>query len=157
MNDVDRAAIEAMLRDAGLRVTGPRLTALGVLIEHPHCDMDTVLRLVRQQLGSLSTQAGYDVLAALVQAGLARRIEPAGSAARFEARVADNHHHVVCRVCGRIEDVDCAVGAAPCLEPSQRHGFALDEAEITFWGLCPQCRRSTADRPRRARTGAPTR
>jgi Fe2+ or Zn2+ uptake regulation protein len=129
----------ALLRGAGLRVTGPRVAVLSVLIDHPHIDTDTVLRRARA-LTPLSTQTGYDVLSALTAAGLARRIEPAGHVALYEVRVGDNHHHLVCRGCGRIEDVDCAVGRAPCLDPSDTHGFELDEAEVTFWGLCADCR-----------------
>ena len=94
---------------------------------------------VRAELGAVSTQAVYDVLAACVDAGLVRRIEPAGHPARFERRVADNHHHVVCRRCGATEDIDCVVGAAPCVDPSEAHGFVVDEAEVVFWGLCPVC------------------
>jgi Fe2+ or Zn2+ uptake regulation protein len=133
---------EELLRSHGLRVTRPRLAVLDVLnASRRHLDVDEITEQVRGRLDSVSTQAIYDVLGALSRAGLARRIEPAGSPARFEARVGDNHHHVVCRGCGAIADVDCAVGEAPCLEPSQSHGFKLDEAEVTFWGLCPDCQR----------------
>jgi Fe2+ or Zn2+ uptake regulation protein len=135
-----------LLRSAGLRVTAPRLAVLAVLVEHPHSDTETVLRKARERV-ALSTQAGYDILGALTRAGLARRIEPAGSPALFEVRVDDNHHHLVCRACGRIEDVDCAVGATPCLDPSDSRGFDLDEAEVTFWGLCPRCRPATKNKP----------
>lgn len=129
-----------MLRARGLRVTKPRLAVLDVLTDsRGHLDVDEIAALVRTRLDSVSTQAIYDVLSALSRAGLARRIEPAGSPALFEIRVGDNHHHVVCRGCGSVADVDCAVGAAPCLEPSQAHGFELDEAEVTYWGLCPAC------------------
>ena len=131
---------EELLRSHGLRVTRPRLAVLKVLTgSRRHLDVDEITEEVRGRLDSVSTQAIYDVLGALSRAGLARRIEPAGSPALFEARVGDNHHHVVCRGCGMIADVDCAVGEAPCLEPSQSHGFQLDEAEVTFWGLCPDC------------------
>ncbi|WP_238015891.1 Fur family transcriptional regulator [Dactylosporangium sp. AC04546] len=131
---------EDLLRARGLRVTRPRLAVLEVLDSaRGHLDVDQIAAQVRQRLDSVSTQAVYDVLSALSRAGLARRIEPAGSPARFEARVGDNHHHVVCRGCGEIADVDCTVGEAPCLTPSQAHGFVLDEAEVTFWGLCPAC------------------
>jgi Fur family ferric uptake transcriptional regulator len=133
-------AAEEQLRSRGLRVTRPRLAVLDVLTEYQgHLDVDEIATLVRTRLESVSTQAVYDVLGALSRAGLARRIEPAGSPARFEARAGDNHHHVVCRGCGRIADVDCAVGRAPCLDPRPAHGFILDEAEVTFWGLCPNC------------------
>lgn len=130
---------EVALRAAGLRVTAPRRAVLTWLADHPHATADAVGTAVRARLGSVSTQAVYDVLAACVEAGLVRRIQPAGHAAHFERRVADNHHHVVCRRCGATADVDCAVGPAPCLAPSQAHGFAVDEAEVVFWGLCPGC------------------
>jgi Fe2+ or Zn2+ uptake regulation protein len=130
---------ERLLRERGLRVTRPRLAVLAVLAEGGHLEADDVTRRVRERLDSVSTQAVYDVLAALARAGLARRVEPAGSPARYEARAGDNHHHVVCRGCGTIADVDCAVGRAPCLDPSATEGFEVDEAEVTFWGLCPAC------------------
>jgi Fur family transcriptional regulator, stress-responsive regulator len=128
-----------LLRERGLRVTRPRLAVLAVLTEGGHLEVDDITRRVRARLDSVSTQAVYDVLSALSRAGLARRIEPAGSPARFEARVGDNHHHLVCRGCGEITDVDCAVGERPCLSPTASDGFELDEAEVTFWGLCPAC------------------
>jgi Fe2+ or Zn2+ uptake regulation protein len=130
---------EDQLRDRGLRVTRPRVAILEILAEGGHLDVDEIATRVRTRLDSVSTQAVYDVLGALARAGLARRIEPAGSPARYEARSGDNHHHVVCRGCGRIADVDCAVGDAPCLDPANALGFELDEAEVTFWGLCPSC------------------
>ncbi|MEV8513232.1 Fur family transcriptional regulator [Dactylosporangium sp. NPDC051484] len=131
---------EDLLRARGLRVTRPRLAVLEILeTSHGHLDVEQIVARVRRRLDTVSTQAVYDVLSALSRAGLARRIEPAGSPARYESRVGDNHHHVVCRGCGEIADVDCAVGDAPCLTPSQAHGFVLDEAEVTFWGLCPAC------------------
>jgi Fe2+ or Zn2+ uptake regulation protein len=131
---------EDLLRARGLRVTRPRLAVLEILeTSRGHLDVDQIAAQVRQRLETVSTQAVYDVLSALSRAGLARRIEPAGSPARYESRVGDNHHHVVCRGCGEIADVDCTVGDAPCLTPSQAHGFVLDEAEVTFWGLCPAC------------------
>jgi Fur family ferric uptake transcriptional regulator len=136
---------EDLLRSRGLRVTRPRLAVLDVLAGGGHLDVDEIAAAVRMRLDSVSTQAVYDVLGALSRAGLARRIEPAGSAARFEARVGDNHHHVVCRGCGVVADVDCAVGDAPCLDPSGTGGFEVDEAEVTFWGLCPDCQRRRAD------------
>ncbi|MGW4479065.1 Fur family transcriptional regulator [Rhodococcus triatomae] len=137
----------AQLRAAGLRVTAPRIAVLGAVAANPHSDADTVTAEVRAQLGSVSTQAVYDVLKACVNAGLLRRIEPAGSPARFEARTGDNHHHLVCRHCGRVVDVDCVVGHAPCLEPSQSHGFEVDEAEVVFWGRCEQCRATGEQKP----------
>ena len=131
---------EDLLRSRGLRVTRPRLAVLEILADNRgHLDVEEIAELVRARLDSVSTQAVYDVLSALSRVGLARRIEPAGSPAHFEGRVGDNHHHVVCRGCGVIADVDCALGEAPCLDPSQSHGFVIDEAEVTFWGLCPDC------------------
>jgi Fur family transcriptional regulator, stress-responsive regulator len=130
---------EQLLRTHGLRVTRPRLAVLDVLTQGGHLEVEEITRQVRERIESVSTQGVYDVLAALSRAGLARRIEPAGSPARFEARVGDNHHHIVCRDCGTIEDVDCAVGERPRLDPGTRHGFEVDEAEVTFWGLCPSC------------------
>ncbi|MEU5762765.1 Fur family transcriptional regulator [Nocardia sp. NPDC047648] len=128
------------LRAAGLRVTAPRIAVLDAVAARPHSDADTVAATVRDALGSVSTQAVYDVLHACVRAGILRRIEPAGSSARYETRIGDNHHHLVCRSCGAVADVDCAVGEAPCLDPSDAHGFVVDEAEVVFWGLCPTCR-----------------
>ena len=127
------------MRAVSLRVTRPRVAVLGAVSAAPHADADTIIGAVRTQLGSVSKQAVYDVLAALVEAGLVRRIEPSGSPARFETRVGDNHHHVVCRNCGNIADVDCAVGEAPCLHASNSHGFSIDEAEVIYWGMCPDC------------------
>ncbi len=139
---VCHSAAAQRLREVGLRVTAPRLAVLEVLVEHPHATADAVARMARARLGKVSTQAVYDVLAACAGAGLVRRIEPAGSAARFETRTGDNHHHLVCRSCGRTTDVDCSVGTRPCLIPDDDAGYLLDEAEIVFWGLCPQCRKS---------------
>src|ERR1700722_9009328 len=129
----------AVLRDAGLRVTAPRVAVLAEMADGKHVTADQVALAVRGRLGTISTQAVYDVLGALTRAGLVRRIEPAGSPARYETRGGDNHHHVVCRSCGAITDLDCAVGLAPCLSPSDASGFLIDEAEVTFWGLCPTC------------------
>ncbi|MFD4293806.1 Fur family transcriptional regulator [Rhodococcus sp. NPDC058505] len=141
MRDADpHADPRALLRSAGLRVTAPRVAVLNAVAARPHTDADGVAAEVRADLGSVSTQAVYDVLKACVKAGLVRRIEPAGSPALFETRTGDNHHHLVCRACGTVVDVDCAVGHAPCLEPSNAHGFAIDEAEVVFWGVCPSCR-----------------
>jgi Fur family ferric uptake transcriptional regulator len=137
---------EEQLRSRGLRVTRPRLAVLEVLAGGGHLEVEEIAAQVRSRLDSVSVQAIYDVLGALARAGLARRIEPAGSPARYEARTGDNHHHIVCRGCGTVADVDCAVGDAPCLDPSATHGFELDEAEVTFWGLCPACQaRRAAD------------
>jgi Fur family transcriptional regulator, stress-responsive regulator len=127
------------LRQAGLRVTRPRLAVLDVLGERPHVDADTIVTAARAVHPSISPQAVYGVLKALVGGGLARRIEPAGAPALYELRVGDNHHHLVCRECGAVADVDCAVGAAPCLTPSDAAGFVVDEAEVVFWGLCADC------------------
>jgi Fe2+ or Zn2+ uptake regulation protein len=130
---------ERQLRERGLRVTRPRVAVLEILGEGGHLEVDDIAARVRARLDSVSTQAVYDVLGALARAGLARRIEPAGSPARYEARAGDNHHHVVCRSCGSIADVDCVVGRAPCLDPELAAGYEVDEAEVTFWGLCPAC------------------
>jgi Fur family transcriptional regulator, stress-responsive regulator len=130
---------ERMLRGASLRVTRPRVAVLAAVHENPHADTDSLIGIVRARLGGVSHQAVYDVLGVLTAAGLLRRIEPPGSVARYEARVGDNHHHVVCRSCGAIADVDCAVGHAPCLVASDDHGFVIDEAEVVYWGLCPEC------------------
>ncbi|MEV6337051.1 transcriptional repressor [Nocardia vinacea] len=132
------------LRAAGLRVTAPRVAVLAAVVARPHSDADRVAATVRETLGSVSTQAVYDVLRACVNAGILRRIEPAGSPALYEARVADNHHHLVCRSCDTVVDIDCVVGTAPCLEPEDAHGFVIDEAEVVFWGLCPTCRTHSA-------------
>jgi Fe2+ or Zn2+ uptake regulation protein len=128
-----------MLRGATLRVTRPRVAVLSAVYAHPHADTDSIIRAVRQELPEVSHQAVYDSLHALTAAGLVRRIQPAGSVARYESRVGDNHHHVVCRSCGVVADVDCAVGEAPCLTASDDHGFSMDEAEVIYWGLCPGC------------------
>ncbi|MEU7628678.1 Fur family transcriptional regulator [Nocardia sp. NPDC049220] len=137
---------ERMLRGAALRVTAPRLAVLNVVHDHPHSDTDSILSLVRETLGTVSHQAVYDVLRALTAAGLLRRIQPMGSVARYETRVGDNHHHLVCRSCGAIVDIDCAVGEAPCLTASDDNGFVLDEAEVIYWGLCPDCSTSHTSR-----------
>ncbi|KQX69751.1 Fur family transcriptional regulator [Angustibacter sp. Root456] len=131
---------EGMLRSAQLRVTRPRLAVLEAVHARPHADTDAIIEGARSRLDDVSHQAVYDVLRALTAAGLVRRIQPSGSVARYESRVADNHHHVVCRACGAIADVDCAVGHTPCLTASDDHGFVIDEAEVTYWGLCPDCR-----------------
>ena len=135
----DSSDVVELLRSRGLRVTRPRIAVMSVLERHPHAGADTLAELARAEVGSVSTQAVYDVLHALTEASLVRRIEPAGSPARYELRVGDNHHHVVCRSCGTIADVDCAVGEAPCLDASDSHGFVIDQAEVTYWGTCPTC------------------
>jgi Fe2+ or Zn2+ uptake regulation protein len=131
------------LRMADLRVTRPRVAVLEAVRDHPHADTDTIYSTVRQGLPDVSRQAVYDVLNALTAVGLVRRIQPSGLVARYESRVGDNHHHVVCRSCGVIADIDCAVGDAPCLTPSDDEkildGFVLDEAEVIYWGMCPDC------------------
>ncbi len=129
----------SMLRAAGLRVTRPRLAVMVAVSEHPHAETDTIIRATRSRLPEVSHQTVYDALNALTAAGLVRRIQPNGSLARYETRVGDNHHHVVCRTCGAIADVDCAVGEAPCLHGEPDHGFVIDEAEVVYWGTCPAC------------------
>ncbi len=133
------AELEQTIRGASLRVTRPRVSVLAAVHDHPHADTDSIIGAVRADLGEVSHQAVYDVLRALTGAGLLRRIQPSGSVSRYEARLADNHHHLVCRTCGVIVDVDCAVGEPPCLTTSDDHGFAIDEAEVVFWGQCPTC------------------
>jgi Fur family ferric uptake transcriptional regulator len=120
-------------------VTAPRLAAYDAVVAQPHADAEDIAVAVRSRLGKASTQGIYDALRVLTEQGLVRRIEPAGSPARFEARTGDNHHHVVCRRCGVVGDVDCAVNTTPCLEASETHGFTIDEAEVTYWGWCPAC------------------
>lgn len=131
--------VGALLKGAGLRATRPRAAVLGALAQAPHADTATVIERVRRDLPTVSHQAVYDCLAALTGAGLVRRIQPAGSLARYELRVGDNHHHVVCRSCGAVGDVDCAVGSAPCLTASDHSGFVIDQAEVIYWGTCPDC------------------
>ncbi|HQV91140.1 MAG TPA: Fur family transcriptional regulator [Phycicoccus sp.] len=128
-----------LLRSAGLRVTAPRVAVLTELAAFPHCDVDTLSRVTRQRLGSVSTQAVYDVLRVLTSHGLVRRFEPAGQPARYEINARDNHHHLVCRVCGAFADVECAAGRRPCLDVADSHGFVIDEAEVLYWGTCPEC------------------
>ena len=140
MNETHYGNPRQQLRDAGLRVTAPRLAVLDLLDGYPHSTADFVAAGVRERLGGVSTQTVYDVLRVCAERGLLRRIEPAGSAVRYERRTGDNHHHLVCRSCGEVHDIDCVVGVAPCLQPDADHGFMIDEAEVTFWGLCPQCR-----------------
>jgi Fur family ferric uptake transcriptional regulator len=142
-HDVPNTALRTRLRAAGLRVTAPRLAVLSWLAEHPHDTADAVAAGVRDGLGSVSPQAVDDVLNACTRAGLLRRVEPAGYPARFETRAGDHHHHLRCRTCGRTENVDCAIGATPGLAPSHSAGYAVDDAEVVFWGLCPDCRIKT--------------
>ncbi len=138
------ADLERMVREASLSVTRPRIAVLAAVYEHPHADTNAIIGFVRGSLGEVSQQAVYDVLRALTTAGLVRRIHPPGSVARYESRVGDNHHHVVCRSCGAIADVDCAIGDAPCLTAADDHGYAIDEAEVVYWGVCPECSAATA-------------
>jgi Fe2+ or Zn2+ uptake regulation protein len=133
------ATVEELLRTHDLRVTRPRVAVLAAVHSYPHADTNSIIDHVREELPEVSHQAVYDVLAALTRAGLLRRIQPQGSVARYEARVGDNHHHVVCRSCGAVADVNCAVGASPCLNASENHGYVIEEAEVIFWGLCPEC------------------
>ena len=128
-----------LLRERGLRVTGQRLAVLGSVTAHPHATAEVITESVRRDLGAISVQGVYDALAALVDAGLVRRIQPAGSPALFETRVDDNHHHLICRGCGRVSDIDCAIGSAPCLTPADAHGYLIEEAEVVFWGRCATC------------------
>ncbi|MGY1868040.1 Fur family transcriptional regulator [Nocardia gipuzkoensis] len=135
-----------MLRGVSLRVTRPRVAVLSAVHKHPHADTDSIIRAVRFDLPEVSHQTVYDSLNALTAVGLVRRIQPSGSVARYETRVGDNHHHVVCRACGVIADVDCVVGEAPCLSASDDSGFSIDEAEVIYWGMCPDCAKSQASR-----------
>ena len=135
----ETAQFEELLRGSDLRVTRPRLAVLDAVYAHPHADTASIIGFVREDQADVSHQTVYNALNALTMAGLLRQIQPPGSVARYESRVADNHHHIVCRSCGAIEDVDCAVGAAPCMTASDAHGYEVDEAEVVFWGLCPEC------------------
>ena len=128
-----------ILRDHGVQVTAQRIAVLQAVAARPHATADVVAEMARSEIGAISKQSVYDALSTLVDAGIVRRIEPAGSAARYETRVGDNHHHLVCRGCGAVVDVDCAVGAAPCLTAADAAGYSVDEAEVTFWGRCPEC------------------
>ena len=128
-----------LLRQRGIQVTAQRLAVMRAITRQPHITADAVADAVRAEIGAISLQSVYDALALLVNEGLIRRIQPAGSAARFEDRVGDNHHHLICRICGRVVDVDCAVGAAPCLTAHDDRGYEIDEAEVAYWGRCPEC------------------
>ena len=140
---------ENLLRRHGLQVTAQRVAVLGAVSERPHSTADDVARAVKTQIGVISRQAVYDALHVLADKGLIRRIQPAGSPARFEDRVGDNHHHLICRGCGRMVDVDCAVGETPCLSAADDSGFEIDEAEVIYWGRCPECvsSQAAANRP----------
>lgn len=135
------------LREHGLQVTAQRLAVLRAVADQPHGTADELAHAVRQGLGTISKQAVYDSLSVLAEKGLIRRIQPAGSPARYENRVGDNHHHLICRECNRMVDIDCAVGSAPCLHAADDAGFEIDEAEVIFWGLCPDCGPSQPSRP----------
>ena len=148
---------ETLLRSSGLAVTAQRLAVLRAVQRHPHSTAEEIEASARAEIGAISRQAVYDALAVLADAGLLRRIQPARSAARYEDRVGDNHHHLVCRGCGHTVDVDCAVGTAPCLEASQDHGFLIDEAEVVYWGLCPECRTGDPATAHRSPITGPTR
>lgn len=130
---------EALLRQHGLSVTAQRLAVLRALADRPHSTADDLYSLVRDEIGAISRQAVYDVLAVLTDRGVLRRLQPAGSPARYEDRVGDNHHHLICRTCGRMGDVDCAVGETPCLTAADDSGYEIDEAEVIYWGRCPDC------------------
>lgn len=146
------APADALIRGAGLRVTATRVAVLEALRARPHATADDVFSRVSGTLAGTSKQSVYNALGDFADAGLARRIEPAGHSGTFELRVGDNHHHVVCTGCGRIDDVDCVVGAAPCLHVPEGSGFVIETAEVTFWGMCPDCRaESEAEKPRGSR------
>ena len=130
---------DALLRAHGLQVTAQRLAVLHAVSEHPHAATEDIYEVVQARLGAVSRQAVYDALAAFTDRGLVRRVQPPGSPARYETRHGDNHHHLICRSCQRMVDVDCAVGSAPCLDVGDAHGFEIDEAEIVYWGRCPEC------------------
>jgi Fur family ferric uptake transcriptional regulator len=146
MDSMSEAATE-LLRRHGVQVTAQRLAIMRVVSEHPHATADELGDEVRRQLGAISRQAVYDSLGVLVEKNLIRRIQPAGSAARYENRVGDNHHHLICRSCRAMFDVDCAVGEVPCLTAVNDHGFEVDEAEVVYWGRCPTCRAAAPDPP----------
>jgi Fe2+ or Zn2+ uptake regulation protein len=136
-----------LLRRHGIQVTAQRLAVLAAVSSRPHCTADDVATVVRAEIGVISRQAVYDALGVLADKGLIRRIQPSGSSARYEDRTGDNHHHLICRTCGRMIDVDCAVGVAPCLTPAYDAGFEIDEAEVIYWGRCPECLAQTVVRP----------
>ena len=142
-----------ILRQHGIHVTAQRVAVLRAVSRQPHITADRVAEIVRADIGAISLQSVYDALAMLVDERLIRRIQPAGSPARFEDRVGDNHHHLICRICGRVVDIDCAVGAAPCLEAVDDKGYEIDEAEVAYWGRCPDCQKKSRARSRFARQG----
>ncbi len=138
------ASVVELLRGRGVRITASRVAVWAAVDASPHVDADTVAHVVRDRLGAVSTQAIYDALALFTRIGLLRRTKPSGSSALYETRVDDNHHHLVCRGCSMIVDVDCPTAKPPCLIPAATHGFLIDEAEVTYWGLCPSCRQTSA-------------
>ncbi len=140
-----RDDLDQLLRGHGLQVTAQRLAIMRAVSSRPHATADELIEEVRGSLGAISRQAVYDALNVLVEKSLVRRIQPAGSAARYEDRVGDNHHHLICRGCGKTFDIDCAIGEAPCLVADDDHGFEIDEAEVIYWGRCPSCRTAAAD------------
>jgi Fur family ferric uptake transcriptional regulator len=142
--DRDAADNDALLRRHGMQVTAQRLAVLRAVSERPHSTADDICAVVRAEIGAISRQAVYDALAALTDKRLLRRIQPAGSSARYEDRVGDNHHHLICRACGRMVDIDCAVGRTPCLTAADNWGYEIDEAEVIYWGRCPECAAATA-------------
>jgi Fur family transcriptional regulator, stress-responsive regulator len=147
-----------LLRQRGIQVTAQRLAVLRAVSGQPHAAADAVAAVVKAEIGAISLQAVYDALAVLVAGGIIRRIQPAGSPARFEDRVGDNHHHLICRICGRVVDVDCAVGDAPCLTAADDNGYEIDEAEVAYWGRCPDCTAQSGGRSKRtAPARAPSR
>jgi Fe2+ or Zn2+ uptake regulation protein len=157
--DHDAADHEALLRRRGMQVTAQRLAVLRAVADRPHSTADDIDKVVRAELGAISRQAVYDSLAAFADGGLIRRIQPAGSPGRYECRVGDNHHHLICRSCGRMSDVDCAVGYTPCLTAADASGYEIDEAEVIYWGRCPDCvRDEQREQPPRdnSDTGGPT-
>jgi Fe2+ or Zn2+ uptake regulation protein len=144
----------ALLRERGIQVTAQRLAVLRAVAGQPHITADAVAEVVRTEIGAISLQSVYDALGLLVSEGLLRRIQPSGSPARFEDRVGDNHHHLICRTCGRVVDVDCATGAAPCLTPNDDSGYEIDEAEVAYWGRCPDCLEESRSASAAGRPGA---
>lgn len=146
---------ENLLREHGLQVTAQRLAVLRAVSSEPHCTADAVAESVRSKIGSISKQAVYDALGILADKGLIRRIQPAGAPALFEDRVGDNHHHVICRTCGATADVDCATGRRPCLQASDDLGFEIDEAEVIYWGICPDCQRKARSKKKSNRAATP--
>jgi Fur family ferric uptake transcriptional regulator len=147
---------DTLLRQHGVQVTAQRLAVLRAVSGGPHSTADDIEKAVRAEIGAISRQAVYDALGILTETGLLRRIQPAGSPARYEDRVGDNHHHLICRACGRMVDVDCAVGYTPCLSAADDFAYEIDEAEVIFWGRCPTCVAARNEQPTSSETGGPT-